>query len=180
MQYLIYLIVISVFVLRLFFLKISKRNEKAILEAGGSEYGVKNTKRITILHILFYLCTLIEAIVRSAEFDVISMVGLVLIVFSMFMLYTVTRLLKGIWTVKLMVAKNHKFNNHWLFQMVKHPNYFLNIIPELIGLVLLTHGFISGMILGPLYALVLYIRIKEENMVIRDILIPNGIVEANA
>ena len=116
---------------------------------------------------------------RKAEFDHISMVGFTFMIFSMFMLFTVTRLLKGIWTVKLMVAKNHKFNNHWLFRVVKHPNYFLNIIPELIGLVLLTHGFVTGTILGPLYLLVLYIRIKEENMVIRDILIPNGIVDAS-
>ena len=49
------LIVLAVFVFRLVFLKISMKNEKAILANGGREYGVQNTKYITILHILALL-----------------------------------------------------------------------------------------------------------------------------
>lgn len=176
MSYYISFIVIGIFVIRLAFLKISKRNEKAILEAGGCEYGKENSKRITILHILFYLFSLIEAIIFKVKFDYISIIGLIFLIFSIFMLYTVTQLLKGIWTVKLMVAKNHKFNNHWLFRVVKHPNYFLNIIPELIGLVLLCHARYTALVLFPLYAIVLYIRIKEENRVLKEIILPNGII----
>ena len=173
-QYSIYLIVILVFALRLVFLKISKKNEKSIIENGGCEYGVKNTKRITILHILFYFGSLAEAIFNKTEFDKISMIGLILLVFSMCMLYIVVNLLSGIWTVKLMVAKNHKFNNHFLFKTVKHPNYFLNIMPELIGLALICHSKLTSIVILPLYAIVMYIRIKEENEVIKNIIKPNG------
>lgn len=175
MNYLVYGIVVGVFIIRLLFLTVSKKNEKAILEAGGCEYGAQNSKRITILHILFYLGSLIEAIIIGTRFDNISIAGTVLLAFSMFMLYTVIRLLTGIWTVKLMVAKNHKFNNHWLFRVVKHPNYFLNILPELTGLVLLCHAWYTAAIVGPFYIIVMYIRIKEENRVLREIIIPNGI-----
>lgn len=49
------MIVGAVFVLRLAFLKISKKNEAAILANGGVEYGVENTKRLTVAHILFRL-----------------------------------------------------------------------------------------------------------------------------
>ena len=93
MSYMIYAIVIAVFVIRLFFLNISIKNEKKILKDGGREYGVENSKRITILHILFYLFCLIEAIIRKPKFDKISFLGLLLIIFSIFMLYTVTRFL---------------------------------------------------------------------------------------
>lgn len=89
------------------------------------------------------------------------------------MLYVVVHLLDGIWTVKLMIAKNHQFNNHWLFEKVKHPNYFLNIVPELIGLGLICHSFITCIIVFPFYAVVMYIRIKEENMLIEQIIKPN-------
>lgn len=174
-KYSIYVIVLLVFVIRLAFLKISKRNEKDILENGGEEYGVKNSKRITILHIIFYFGSLVEAIITKAEFDKISLIGLFLLTFSMFMLYIVVHLLDGIWTVKLMIAKNHKFNNHWLFEKVKHPNYFLNIVPELIGIGLICHSKITSIIVLPLYAIVLYIRIKEENTLIEKIIKPNGV-----
>lgn len=174
-HYVINLIVLFVFTIRLLFLKVSKKNEKQILADGGKEYGVKNSKHMTILHILFYLGCFTEAIVRKANFDTISMIGSAFLVFSICMLYVVTRLLEGIWTVKLMIVKNHKFNNHWLFRVVKHPNYFLNIIPELAGLALLCHGFYTAVVISPFYAIVMYLRIKEENQLIKEVIKPNGI-----
>lgn len=168
-------IVILVFFIRLYFLKISIKNEQRILAEGGTEYGKENSKRITILHILFYLGCSVEAFIHKTQFDnTISIVGLILVVFSMFMLYVVTQLLKDIWTVKLMLVKNHKYNDHWLFRVVKHPNYFLNIVPELVGLALFCHAKYTAMILLPLYAIVLYIRIKEEENILKNIIIPNG------
>lgn len=155
------LIVLAVFVFRLVFLKISIKNEKAILANGGQEFGVQNTKYITILHILFYLSCFVEATIRQVHFDALSSVGLGLLVFSMFMLYVVTQLLGDIWTVKLMLVKNHKFVDHWLFRYVKHPNYFLNIIPELIGLALLCHALLSFCVLFP-FMLLFYIIVSRK------------------
>lgn len=173
--YLASIIVFAVFVIRLYFLKISIKNEKKILEDGGMEYGKENTKRITILHILFYLFCFIESLVKKRPFDTTSIIGLGLIIFSLFMLYTVTRLLKDIWTVKLMILKNHKYVDHWLFRNVKHPNYYLNIMPELIGIALLCHSLYTAIIILPLYVYVMYVRIKEEEKLLKEIIIPNGI-----
>ncbi|WP_068268910.1 isoprenylcysteine carboxyl methyltransferase family protein [Caviibacter abscessus] len=173
--YLASIIVVLVFIIRLYFLKISIKNEKKILEDSGIEYGKENTKRITILHILFYLFCFIESLVKKRPFDGISIVGLLLIIFALFMLYTVTRLLKDIWTVKLMILKDHKYVNHWLFRNVKHPNYYLNVFPELIGIALLCHAIYTAVIIFPLYIVVMYIRIKEEEKLIKDVIIPNGI-----
>ena len=107
-------------------------------------------------------------------FDSKSVLGLALIIFSMFMLFTVTRLLKDIWTIKLMLLKDHKYVDHWLFRNVKHPNYYLNITPELIGITLLCHATFTATIILPLYAVVLYIRIKEEEKILKEIIIPNS------
>lgn len=170
--------VISVFVLRLYFLKISLRNEQQILANGGSEYGVQNTKLLTVVHIVFYLSCLSEAVLKQASFDGLSVLGLAVLFFSMMMLCWVTRILGDIWTVKLMLVKNHRFIDHWLFRTVKHPNYFLNIIPELIGLSLLCHSKYSFIILFPIYMVVLYRRIHEENILLKEVIIPNGKVES--
>ncbi|MET3557243.1 isoprenylcysteine carboxyl methyltransferase (ICMT) family protein YpbQ [Streptococcus rupicaprae] len=168
-------ILLIVFLVRLVFLKKSIRNERAILADGGCEYGVENTKRLTVLHILFYVLCLIESIIYRVHLDSLGVLGLALLIFSMLMLYLVTQLLGDIWTVKLMLLKNHRFVDHWLFRVVKHPNYFLNIVPELIGLGLLCHARWTCILILPLYAIVLFIRIKEEEKLLRDIIIPNSL-----
>lgn len=168
-------IIMIVFLVRLIFLKKSIRNERLILADGGCEYGVENTKRLTILHILFYVLCLIESVIYRIQLDALGLIGLTLLVFSMIMLCLVTRLLGDIWTVKLMLLKNHRFVDHWLFRVVKHPNYFLNIVPELVGLGLLCHAKWTCLFLLPLYAIVLFIRIREEERLLRDIIIPNSL-----
>lgn len=169
----ILVLMIMMFVIRLLFLKISIQNEKRILAEGGKEFGAKNSKFLTLLHIMIYFFALTEAMLNKVVIDGIGLLGLSLMIFSIAMLYWVTNLLRGIWTVKLMLKKNHPYVDHWLFKYVKHPNYFLNICPELIGIVLLCHAQITAMLLFPFYILSLYIRIREENQLLSEIIIPS-------
>lgn len=46
-------IILVTFLVRLIFLKRSMENEKRILSNGGKEFGVENTKRLTMAHIVF-------------------------------------------------------------------------------------------------------------------------------
>ena len=170
----IYLTVALVFLLRLAFLKVSVKNEKRILAEGGKEYGQANSKKLTILHILFYICAPLEALWRGVHYDMISYVGLGLILFSMLMLFVVVSLLKEIWTVKLMILNKHYYVDHFPFRWVKHPNYFLNILPELLGLSLLCHALVTALILSPFYLYVIVKRIQEEERLLKEIIIPNG------
>ncbi|MGT2950589.1 isoprenylcysteine carboxyl methyltransferase family protein [Streptococcus cuniculi] len=167
-------IVVAVFLLRLWFLKISVQHERMILKNGGREYGVKNTKYLTLLHILFYVFCVVEALIRHTSMDARGVVGALCILFSMCMLYLVQSILGDIWTVKLMIAKNHTYNDHILFRLVKHPNYYLNIVPELVGLTLLCHAWLTALILGPFYAVVLWRRIREEEDLLEKVIIPNS------
>ncbi len=151
-------IILVTFLIRLIFLKRSIENEKRILSNGGKEFGVENTKRLTLAHIVFYLSCLVEAMVHKTMFDGMSMVGLVLLIFSMLMLMLVIHLLGDIWTVK-------------------HPNYFLNILPELIGLTLLSHAYMTFVLVFPVYAVILYRRIAEEEKLLHEVIIPNGSIK---
>ncbi|EPU95458.1 isoprenylcysteine carboxyl methyltransferase [Streptococcus agalactiae GB00264] len=167
-------IILVTFLIRLIFLKRSIENEKRILSNGGQEFGVENTKRLTLAHIIFYLSCFVEAMVHKTNFDGMSMVGLVLLIFSMLMLMLVIHLLGDIWTVKLMLVNNHKFVDHFLFRTVKHPNYFLNILPELVGLALVSHAYVTFIFIFPIYAVILYQRIAEEEKLLQEVIIPNG------
>jgi isoprenylcysteine carboxyl methyltransferase (ICMT) family protein YpbQ len=160
-------IVIVVFRIRV--LLISKRNEQELLESGSKEYGKIVSKLLAILHTLFYFCALFEGIYKKVQFDSIGLIGTLIIGLSFFILIRVIQILGKYWTVKLIFADKHTLNTNWLFKHVKHPNYFLNIIPELIGVTLVFHAWYTLLILLMPYGICLYLRIREENQLLANL-----------
>jgi isoprenylcysteine carboxyl methyltransferase (ICMT) family protein YpbQ len=153
------------FILRLVTMVISQRNEKKLRKMNAVEFGKSNSLWLVIAHTLYYTAAMIEGFVKGAFFtDRISYVGLALYVFSIVALYYVIYSIRHVWTVKLIIApKNyHAINSNFLFKYVRHPNYYLNIIPELIGMALLFHAWFTLAIGLPVYLIPLTIRILQE------------------
>ncbi|MFP4925558.1 isoprenylcysteine carboxylmethyltransferase family protein, partial [Staphylococcus pseudintermedius] len=73
----------------------------------------------------------------------------------------VIKTLGPIWTLKLYILPDHPIIRSGLYRVTKHPNYYLNIIPELIGVLLLTHATYTAILLIP-YAYFLFVRIRQE------------------
>ncbi|TDQ59810.1 isoprenylcysteine carboxyl methyltransferase (ICMT) family protein YpbQ [Mesocricetibacter intestinalis] len=156
------LIFILILAIRFYSLSISIRNEKALLAKGAVQYGKTNSMLLSAAHILFYLCAIGEANYRNIELDALSLSGLFILCFAILMLFWVIASLKEIWTVKIYILPQHKINRSFLFKYFRHPNYFLNIIPELIGLSLFCQAKYTAMIGLPIYLLILTVRIKQE------------------
>ncbi|QEH47939.1 isoprenylcysteine carboxyl methyltransferase family protein [Aggregatibacter actinomycetemcomitans] len=148
--------------LRFYTLSISIRNEKNLLKKGAIQYGKKNSIALSAIHILFYLSCITEANYNQVIFNKESQIGLMILIFSLIMLFYVIYQLKEIWTVKVYILPNHKINTSFIFKYFRHPNYFLNIIPELIGLSLLCQAKLTAMFILPLYMIILAIRIMQE------------------
>ncbi|MDU7693645.1 MAG: isoprenylcysteine carboxyl methyltransferase family protein [Helicobacter sp.] len=149
-------------VIRLWTLKISIKNERALKSNGAIEHGALNSKLLSFLHIIFYLSCIIEANLMQSRFDMSAQIGLALMIFAYLALFWVINALGPIWTVKIYIMPNHKINNHMIFRIIRHPNYFLNIAPELVGLALLCGAKMSAIVLLPLYIIVLAMRIYQE------------------
>ncbi len=153
---------IIILAIRCYSLSISIKNEKNLIKNGAQQYGKGNSALLSIAHIVFYFSAIIEANRNQINFDSVSLFGLCLIVFALAALFYVIRQLKEIWTVKIYILPNHQLNRSFLFKYVRHPNYFLNIIPELIGLALLCHATYTALFGLPIYLLILFVRIKQE------------------
>ncbi|GAC43692.1 hypothetical protein [Paenibacillus popilliae] len=110
MSLFILLCFMTVFICRLFFLGISKKNEKQLLQSGGKEYGIGNTKLLTIAHIIFYIGSITEAWIRKASFDWISFFGILVLIISLLMLTIVVKQLGNLWTIKLIIEQNHTYH----------------------------------------------------------------------
>ena len=101
-------------------------------------------------HTLFYLGAFAEGLWRGTQPTPWTMVGLLLYAISVVAFVLVWRALNRLWTVKLLIASDHVLNQSTLFRWVRHPNYFLNIIPELCGLALIMGRGISPRHWSPL------------------------------
>lgn len=150
------------FALRLVTLAISIRNEKRIQRLGAIQYGARNSMALTLAHLAFYAAALAEAYWREATLTPTAWIGVGAMVFAYTMLFVVIYCLRDLWTVKLYILPNHRIERSWLFRNVRHPNYFLNIIPELIGTALLCSATLTLAIGLPLYLIPLIIRIRQE------------------
>ncbi|EIJ71178.1 isoprenylcysteine carboxyl methyltransferase family protein [Pasteurella bettyae] len=161
-MFLINILFITALCVRFYSLSISIRNEKALIQQGAIQYGKYTSILLSFAHIVFYLSAIIEANTQNVTIDTLSVIGLIILGFSLIMLFYVIHLLKGIWTVKLYILPKHPIVHSWLFKYFRHPNYFLNIIPELIGLSLFCHAKNTAHYGLPIYLCLLLIRIIQE------------------
>lgn len=168
-----YLIVIfySLFFFRLLTVVISAKNEKKLLLMGSIEYGKGISVFLVLAHFIYYGSCLTEGYNKGAFFqDTITVIGLVIYAFSIFILYYVIFAIRHVWTVKLIIAPKayHQINDSWLFKTFKHPNYYLNIIPELIGVAMVFHAWFSLCIGICIYLIPLSKRILLEEKLMRQ------------
>jgi isoprenylcysteine carboxyl methyltransferase (ICMT) family protein YpbQ len=154
--------------LRLGSLFVSKRNEARLRAEGAEEFGAGNTRLIALLHATFYVAAFAEGWWRGTQMDALAWFGVALYGVAMLVLLYVIRELGSVWTVKVFVAERHILNQSWLFRAVRHPNYYLNILPELLGLALAMKAWFTLTILLPCYLVALFRRIKIEEEVMRE------------
>lgn len=147
---------------RLVMLAVSVRHERTLKRDGAIELGAGNTALLTVFHIAYYAAAITEGALRAAPIDAITIFGIAVYVLAMIALLVVVRLLGRFWTVKLLIARDHQLVSHPLFRWVRHPNYFLNILPELAGLAVALDAYVTLIIGLPLYLIPLMIRIRQE------------------
>lgn len=158
---------ISFFLLWLSTLAISMRNVRRLKADGGIEYGSLNSNILMVLHIGYYLAAFSEAYTKDVQIDALSLLGIVLYLFSMLALFYVIHELSPIWSMRLIIAREHGLNEGLLFRYLRHPNYVLNVVPELIGLSLMCKAYLTLLVLFPIYLLSLSLRIVQEERIMR-------------
>ncbi len=165
----IIIVFVAFFALRLVSLSYSIRNEKRLLKMGAVQHGKLNSLLLTLAHIAYYFSALYEAYSSQTQFNILSCVGVAVMAFAYAMLFYVIYKLKDIWTVKLYIVPNQRIEKSFLFRTVRHPNYYLNILPELIGVALLCNAWITLCVGFPLYLLLLIVRIRQEERAMKEL-----------
>lgn len=154
-------------VIRLASLAVSVRHERALRRNGAVEFGAANSAVLALAHVAFYVAATVEGAVRAPPFDAVSLVGLAIYAFGILALVAVVGLLGRLWTVKLLIAADHALVVHPFFRLFRHPNYFLNILPELLGFGLVLHAYATTAVGLLVYLVPLSIRIRQEEAVMK-------------
>ncbi|WP_417684954.1 isoprenylcysteine carboxyl methyltransferase family protein [Roseibium sp.] len=169
--------IVAAVVLRFLTLFVSIRNEKRMKANGAVEYCAGTSTLLALTHIAFYLAAIGESVWQGAPVTGLTYFGMVLYALAMLALVWVISVLGRFWTVKVIVAQDHQLVTNRVFNAIRHPNYFLNIIPELIGFALALQA-LGTLIVGlPVYLVVLILRIRQEEAAMREHFPAYGVVD---
>lgn len=156
-------IILFFIIQRLTELLISKENEKWLKEKFNAvEINPKESLRMRIFHISWFIALLFEANIRRAFVTPkISLIIYVLLGICMgIRIYTIEKL-KRFWTVKILSIPNQAIVTDGLYKYIRHPNYLI-VIVEFILIPLLFKAYVTLIIFSIINFLVLRSRIKLE------------------
>ena len=154
-----------VILLRIGELILAKRNEKWILEQGAVEYGKKHYPLIVALHSLFFVSLIIEYLSQQkSSYGILLILSyFILICFKTWIILSLGKF----WNTKIFRVKHFPLINKGPYKYFKHPNYLV-VITEIALIPLAFHLYYTAVIFSILNAIVLFIRIKEENAVLEN------------
>ena len=150
--------------LRIGELILSQRNEIWLLQQGAIEYGQKHYSYIVALHTLFIISLIAEySTTQTATF---SLFFLVLYLLLLAFKASVITSLGKFWNTKIYHISGFPLIKTGVYKYIKHPNYLI-VIAEIAIIPLVFHLYITAFTFTLLNAIMLSVRIKEENRVLK-------------
>lgn len=153
-----------IILLRIGELILSRRNQIWLVQQGAIEYGQKHYPYIVALHSLFIVSLIIEySTSQTASF---SMFLLVLYFMLLgFKAWVITSLGK-FWNTKIYHIPGFPLIKKGVYKYIKHPNYLI-VMAEIAIIPLVFHLYYTAIAFTVLNAIMLYVRVKEENKVLK-------------
>jgi methyltransferase len=154
-----------IILLRIGELVLSKSNEKWLLQNSAIEYGQKHYPFIVALHVLFILSLIFEYYTKpTVSYSIILLVVYFLLL--AFKTWVVLSLGKY-WNTKIYHIPGVALVNKGPYKFLKHPNYMV-VVAEIAIIPLAFHLYYTAIIFTLLNAVMLTVRIKEENKILKS------------
>jgi len=158
------LFILFIILLRIGELILSRRNEIWLLKNGATEYGQQHYPYIVALHVLFLGSLIIEySTTETVSFSLFFLVLYVLLL--VFKTWVITSLGK-FWNTKIYHISGFPLIKNGVYKYIKHPNYLI-VIAEIAVIPLVFHLYITAFTFTVLNAIMLSVRIREENKVLK-------------
>jgi methyltransferase len=158
-----FVIFISLFITqRLSELLVARKNEKWLRKKGAIEYGQKHYPFIVLLHIFFTISLMLEHALRpESQLDILFLILFLFLIAAK--IWTISSLGRY-WNTKIFRISGISPLKKGPYKFLRHPNYII-VVSEFIVIPLVFHLFYTAIIFSLLNAIMLSIRIREENRV---------------
>ena len=153
-----------IILLRIGELILSRKNEIWLLQNGAIEYGQKHYPYIVALHVLFIVSLIIEySTTQSTSFSVFFLIlYILLLTFKALVIISLGKL----WNTKIYHIQDLPLIKNGVYKYIKHPNYLI-VIAEIAIIPLVFHLYYTAIAFTMLNAIMLSVRVKEENKVLK-------------
>jgi methyltransferase len=155
---------------RLFELRLSRRNEQQMRQAGGREHAPESYRWIVSLHAAWFAAMLLEVFAWRARFRP----RLALSAFGVFAAGQVLRLaairtLGWRWSTRVMTVPGPQGApvQHGLYRYIRHPNY-LGVELEILAAPLVHSAYLTSAVFGIANILLLRNRIRREEQALDE------------
>jgi methyltransferase len=149
--------------MRLVELRISNRNVRRLLAAGGMESGAGHYPVMVLVHTLWLVSCIVEVVVLERRF--IPLLGgmmIVLLAGTTALRYWVIQTLGPRWTTRVITVQGAPRITTGPFRWLRHPNY-LAVALEIVALPLIHTAWTTALVFALANLLVLRVRIQVED-----------------
>lgn len=155
--------VLFLLLLRLGELLLARRNERWLLQHGAVEYGREHYRWIVTLHALFFVSLITEYVCTSTGCYSVPLMILyfLLLGFKAWAIFSLGRF----WNTRIYRISGYPLVKKGPYRFLKHPNY-IAVIGEIALIPLIFHLYVTAVLFTLLNALMLSVRIREENRVL--------------
>ena len=153
---------------RLWEMRISRRNERRLLEKGAMEYAPKHFTLMKVVHASWLGACLWSALVlKELPSNLMLFTGASFLIAGQVLRWVAISTLGERWTVKIFVLPEAPAISGGIYKWIRHPNY-VGVILELIGLPLLVGSIEVAIAASIANAVVLILRIRAEERALSE------------
>ena len=153
---------------RLLELVLARRNERRARARGAVEWGRGHYPLIVGLHSLWLVSTLVEGLLRGPVFPVYWPAALALFLLVQPLRYWAILSLGESWNTKILVVPGAKPVRGGPYRYLNHPNYVV-VVVEILTFPLIFGAWLTALVFTLLNAVVLGVRIREENRALGEL-----------
>lgn len=161
-------LVAAVALQRLWEVRRSARNERALLAAGGREHAPEQMPWMRALHAGWLVAMVLEVwLLDRVAPGWLAVPALLLFVAGQVLRLAAMRALGPRWTVKIFTVPGEVAIDRGVYRHVRHPNY-LGVVLELAALPLVHGAWLTALVASVANAALLRARIRAEERALRD------------
>jgi methyltransferase len=153
---------------RLFELRLSRRNERRMLQRGGREHAPETYGRIVTLHAAWFAAMLLEVLAGRRTFHFrLAVPAFGVLAAGQALRLTAIRTLGWRWSTRVMTVPGEAPVQHGIYRYIRHPNY-LGVQLEILAAPLVHSAYLTSAVFGVANVLLLRDRIRREEQALRN------------